>query len=385
MAKRASEAKGSSGRPLRFYDNRQKYLGFVTTTNEKWTIAQRVARELAHIQPRPPALRVFDAGVGDGAVLFNVMRAMHERHPHVPFQVTGKEISVEDLRMALEKAPDRLVEHPPTVLVFTNMLYREAPTLTPGGKTGSKAGDAEINWHEVALAGTSSFGFAEQLRRLDAELVEAWRVTSSPSGNPVYAAPSVLVVYRADHRFMLDDVIPKRGEGHAGYDLLIASQPWRARTDARTKARNVLKPLAEALAPGGRMVVAQSVGGDPGEEIIRHVWNDEALFPVDRYALVHALRDTLGDAAGGYDTGVPDDSEALVSFRMHTLPDEIGPSIGTSSLHAAWNAATYVAQIDDARIAELEGDAHLVATQEVLEKYGGLWFNDEAFVISRKG
>ena len=373
---------GTPGRPLRFYDNRQKYLGFVTTTNEKWTIAQRVARELVHIDPRPPALRVFDAGVGDGAVLFNVMRAMHERHPHVPFQVTGKEISVEDLRMALERAPDRLVEHPPTVLVFTNMLYREAPTLTPGRKDGK---EMEIGWHEVALAGTSSFGFAEQLRALDAQLVEAWRVTSSPSGNPVYAAPSVLVVYRADHRFMLDDVIPRRGEGHSGYDLLIASQPWRARTDAATKARNVLLPLAEALAPGGRMVVAQSVGGDPGEEIIRHVWDDEALFPVDRYALVHALRDVLGERAHEYDTGVPDDSEALVSFRMHTLPDEIGPSIGTSSLHAAWNAATYVAQIDDARIADLQGDAHLDATKGVLAKYGGLWFNDEAFVISRKG
>ena len=381
----ATSDKGSDGRsgegdrPLRFYDNRQKYLGFVTTTNEKWTIAQRVARELAHIEPTPPALRVFDAGVGDGAVLFNVMRAMHERHPHVPFQVTGKEISVEDLRMALEKAPDRLVEHPPTVLVFTNMLYREAPTLTP-----SKVSADEIGWHEVALAGTSSFGFAEQLRRLDAELVDAWRVTSSPSGNPVYATPSVLVVYRADHRFMLDDVIPKRGEGHSGYDLLIASQPWRARTDAATKARNVLKPLVEALAPGGRMVVAQSVGGDPGEEIVRKVWDDEELFPVDRYALVHALRDTLGKSAADYHATVPDDAEALVSFRMHTLPDEIGPSIGTSSLHAAWNAATYVAQIDDARIAELEGDGHLLATRDVLAKYGGLWFNDEAFVVSRR-
>ena len=366
-----------SGRPLRFYDNRQKYLGFVTTTNEKWTIAQRVARELEHIAPRPPALRVFDAGVGDGAVLFNVMRAMHERHPHVPFQVTGKEISVEDLRMALDKAPDRLVEHPPTVLVFTNMLYREAPSLKP-----SK--DVEIDWHEVALGGTSSFGFAEQLRRLDATLVDAWRVTSSSSGNPVYAKPSVLVVYRADHRFMLDDVIPRRGERHEGYDLLIASQPWRARTDATTKARNVLRPLAEALAPGGRMVVAQSVGGDPGEEIIRRVWSGEELFPVDRYALVHALRDVLGDRAGDYDMAVPDDADALVSFRMHTLPDEIGPSIGTSSLHAAWNAATYVGQIDDARIADLAGDAHLAATKDVLAKYGGLWFNDEAFVISRK-
>src|SRR5262249_43453168 len=44
---------------FRFYDNRQKYLLFVTTCSEKWVIAQRVAMELGNIHPRPPALRVF--------------------------------------------------------------------------------------------------------------------------------------------------------------------------------------------------------------------------------------------------------------------------------------------------------------------------------------
>src|SRR6516225_12406444 len=54
---------------FRFYDNRQKYLMFVNTCSEKWVIAGRVALELANVHPRPPALRVFDAGVGDGTVL----------------------------------------------------------------------------------------------------------------------------------------------------------------------------------------------------------------------------------------------------------------------------------------------------------------------------
>ena len=53
-------------RNFRFFDNRQKYLLFVNTCSEKWVVANRVALELANIHPRPPALRVFDAGVGDG-------------------------------------------------------------------------------------------------------------------------------------------------------------------------------------------------------------------------------------------------------------------------------------------------------------------------------
>ena len=89
----------------------------------------RVSLELANIHPRPPALRVFDAGVGDGTVLLRVMRAMHDRFPHTPFYVVGKEISLEDVRLALQKMSDRFFEHPATVLVLTNLAYADAPWL----------------------------------------------------------------------------------------------------------------------------------------------------------------------------------------------------------------------------------------------------------------
>src|SRR5512140_3172355 len=51
---------------FRFFDNRQKYLLFVSTCSEKTEIANRVSLELGNLQPSPPALRIFDAGVGDG-------------------------------------------------------------------------------------------------------------------------------------------------------------------------------------------------------------------------------------------------------------------------------------------------------------------------------
>ena len=106
---RPAEAQAGGARNFRFYDNRQKYLLFVTTCGEKQMVAQRVAMELASLHPRPPALRVFDAGIGDGTVLSRVMRAMHYRFPTMPFYIVGKEISLEDVRLALEKMPDRLL------------------------------------------------------------------------------------------------------------------------------------------------------------------------------------------------------------------------------------------------------------------------------------
>src|SRR5258707_12168912 len=71
---------------------------------------------------------------------------------------------------------------------------------------------------------------------------------------------------------------------------------------------------------------------------------------------------------------------------MHTLPSEISDqSIGTSTLFAAWNAAIYVAQVEDDRLAEVVADGrYLESTREVLREREGLWFFDESYVISRR-
>jgi len=70
---------------------------------------------------------------------------------------------------------------------------------------------------------------------------------------------------------------------------------------------------------------------------------------------------------------------------MHTLPSEISETIGTSTLFAAWNAAVYVAQVEDERLSEaISSGAYLEATRDVLREHGGLWFCDESYVISRK-
>ena len=39
-------AKATDGEPFRFFDNREKYLLFVTTTSEKAVVAARVGKEL---------------------------------------------------------------------------------------------------------------------------------------------------------------------------------------------------------------------------------------------------------------------------------------------------------------------------------------------------
>ena len=130
------------------------------------------------------------------------------------------------MRLGLEKMPDRFFEHPATVLVMTNLNYAEAPRLMPRDVQSAAA----LNWQEVRLTGNSAHEYAEQIDELEPTLNYGWQTKSSPtSGNPVYVRPSVLVIYREDHKFLLDAVVPKPGRSFEGYDLILASQPWRAR------------------------------------------------------------------------------------------------------------------------------------------------------------
>ena len=117
--------------------------------------------------------------------------------------------------------------------------------------------------------------------------------TSPKTGNPVYVDPSVIVLYRSDHRFALDSVIPRPGVPVGDYDLVIAAQPFRARHPADLKVKLVLEPLAGALAPGGRMITIQATGQDPGMEIIRKVWPGEEPFRTPGPVLIQELRAQL--------------------------------------------------------------------------------------------
>ena len=368
--------------PFRFYDNREKYLLFVSTCSEKQVIADRIASDIKDLSPVPPALRVFDAGMGDATVLTRLMRNLHHQHPTVPFLIVGKEISQEDIRISLEKMADRFYEHPLTVLVLTNMLYSEAPWLKPRATSAR----ARVNWLVAPLEGSTAFEFDEQIRDIEQRVQHWWETTPSKrTGNPLYVTPSVLVLYRKDHEWPLAPVVPRGGSQDHQYDLVVAAQPFRARLSPRSKVGNVLAPLARCLAPGGRMVVIQSTGKDPGMEIVHGVWPGEQPFLTPRQDLLAELRLQLGESHPELRFSNPTDNRAEFRYELRLPPSELESSISTSTMLAAWNAATYVAQIEDERLtrAMSRGD-YIEVTSQVLRKYRGLWFIDESFKVTRR-
>ena len=369
---------------FRFFDNRQKYLMFVSTSSEKQVIADLALEELARAHPRPPAIRLFDAGAGDGTALARLMRGLHRQHPAAPVYAVAQEISMENVRLTLEKMHDRFQEHAPTVLAVTNLRYREAPWLAPARPM------PPLVWHEVALTGTTAGEFEEQIAQLGPFLAEHWHARiSARSGNPVYQQPVVLVIYRADQRFLIDPILPRQGAARADFDLALVSHAYRAQAPLGFKAGRVLAPLARALGPGGRLLGVQGHGRDPAMEIVRAIWPGEDPFADDRHAVLGAVRRALGPDATEFRFHALSDARAIVRYAMHLQPSDTDPpdgEIAASTLFAAWNAATYVAQIEDPRLtAAMAQEDYLDATRAALRRHQGLWFNDEVFVISRGG
>ena len=233
--------------------------------------------------------------MGDATVASHLMRSMHRRFPVMPFFIVGKEISLEDVRLSLEKLPDRFIEHPASVIVITNLYYAEAPWLRPRDVKAAAA----LNWKEVPLEGGSAQEYGEQLRALDPFLVDGWQVKSSEkTGNPMYVRPSVVVIYRKDHAFLLDSVIPKPGQVGGNYDLVIASQPWRARMSAEFKAKKVLAPLVQSLKPRAGCWRSSRVAATRRSKWSSEVWPNEEPFKVNRHELSRCCAKSSGATRG---------------------------------------------------------------------------------------
>src|SRR5262249_48556105 len=129
-----------------------------------------------------------------------------------------------------------------------------------------------------------------------------------------------------------------------------------------------------------------SHGNDPGMDIIDRIWPGDNPSIHDRHQIMKAVKHELGPAGRDLNFNAYADNRSLFRYDMHTLPSEISDqSIGTSTLFAAWNAAIYVAQVEDDRLGEVVADGrYLESTRDVLREHGALWFYDESYVISRR-
>ena len=172
------------GQP-RFFDSRAAYMMFVTTTTEKSAVAgASTARRCGCPRGRTPSA-FSTPGMGDATVLVETMRSFHKLYTHVPWLVVGKEISLEDVRQALDKLPRPFPRTPRDGF--------RGDQHDPTGRCPTSVPDPEsrlCSWRRTALEGSTTIDFARQIRSIREALAEDWQVKTSPkTGNPVYVRP----------------------------------------------------------------------------------------------------------------------------------------------------------------------------------------------------
>ena len=365
-----------------FHEQRQRFHVFANTTNESWVVADRVAHDLAAVAPAPGAIRILYLPMDNGIILTRSLRALHALYPETPILVVVKGRGLEDLRNTLGRLVDRITEHPLSAFVMTNMYVTEAVDLTKKSDDNPE----EVVWRNVALDGNQSYDFQSQIAHIYPKLSEEWLIRQGAYGQPVYARPSVLSIFRKDHAEKLATILPSAGSEELRYDYALLNHPYLHSHTMTFRIDHILRPVVDRLAPGGQMTVIQSYGDDPAHEIVQKVWPDQALFATSRYDIIREFRKSLGEAGQEFTFSGLTDTNSLFRFDMHTLPVLEGHDLGALSLNSAWNNAVYFVQVkeDLAQEAMREGVRHLEITRDVLMRHGGLWFVNESFSVTRK-
>ena len=363
----------------RFFDDRLTYLSFVTTSNEKNIVADQLSTVIKSIPKEKAALRIFDAGIGDGSLLMNVIKNCHKEFPYIPFFVMAKEISIEDVRIALEKLADRFIEHPNMVFTITNLYFSEAASL----RSKSPKKQKKMKWKTLALNGNSSHDFNKQLTNIDDLLKDAWTIDEDPKTHrATYRNPSVLTIYRKDHENLLDRYIPEQNDNNKLFDLIIASQPYRSRTSEKKKVDYVINPMIDALNKNGRLAVVHSSGNDSVTKAIKKIWPNEVPFPTPASKIIKYLKKSL---PGKKLDDLIFHKPINFKFYLKSIPTD-NNSIATSLFSAAWSNIVYVGQTsaDKIKKAQLNGDHEEVIKKLLDDEDNKIHFKDEIFVIEKK-
>src|SRR5262249_5280830 len=155
-------------------------------------------------------------------------------------------------------------------------------------------------------------------------LSQNWKAGVSPkTGNPVYERPVVLVLYREDHKFLLDPIIPRPGGTVANYDLVIPSQPYRPRAPLQFKPKLTIAPLSNERGPAGGRIAIDAHGNDPSMDINERIWPGANPFIHDGHEIMKAVKHELDPAGRDLNFNAYADIRSLFRYDMHTLPSEI--------------------------------------------------------------
>tara|TARA_Y100000768_G_scaffold4782_1_gene3408 strand:- start:4960 stop:6060 length:1101 start_codon:yes stop_codon:yes gene_type:complete len=360
----------------RFFDDRLKYLSFIQNTSEKKAISQKLYPHVDDLSQNKSYLRVLDAGTGDGTIKSNVIKSFHRYHPYTSLLITGKEISYEDLKNTLEKMPDRFVEHPNLMITMTNVKFAELGLI----ETSKKIKNKKVKEFNLILKSDNSFDFHSQItgNALGNFIKKNWGIEIDSKSRTSYSNPCIIRVYREDHEKHFKQFV-KNDYKNNNYDLIIASQAYRAASSVGVKVKNVISPLMRLLNKSGKLLVTHSIGGESIQKILKMAFKDKEAFPNTAKDIIDYLKNNpVGD--NNYSFSKP----VSYSFNFKKAPDQTVTELFGHNTDAKWANIVYVGQIPDKDIQALEKNTRLYnKVKKEIDNSGEIQFKNEIFSIKK--
>ena len=361
----------------RFFDDRLKYLSFIQNTEEKKAISEKIFAYVAGLSENKSYLRILDAGTGDGTIFSNIIKSFHKHHPYTSLLITGKEISYEDLKNTLEKMPDRFVEHPNLLVTMTNVKFSELGLI----ESSKKIKDKKVKEFNLVLKSNNSFDFNSQMtsRLLNNFIKKNWGIEIDNKNKTSYSNPCIIRVFREDNKKQLEKFL-KNNYKNNNYDLIVASQAYRAAASIEVKVKNVIAPLMRLLNKSGKLLVTHTCGGDFIQKVLKLAFREKEAFPNTAKDIIEYLRNNPIGENNIYDFSKP----INYYFKFKRTPDQTVTELFGHNVDSKWANILYVGQIAEKDILILEKNLTLMnRVKKTINDCDQIQFKNELFSITK--
>jgi len=362
----------------RFFDDRLKYLSFIQNTGEKKAISEKIYSHIASLSQNKSYLRVLDAGTGDGTIFSNIVKSFHRYHPYTSLLITGKEVSYEDLKNTLEKTPDRFVEHPNLLITMSNVKFSELGSI----ESSNKIRDKRVKKFNLVLKSDNSYDFNSQISgaKLGNFIKKNWGIEIDNKGRTSYSSPCIIRIYREDNERHLKQFLGNDYKNNK-YDLIVASQAYRAAASVKVKVNNVIGPLMRLLNKSGKLIVTHSCGGESVQRILKLAFKNREAFPNTAKDIIEYLKDNPFGENNIFKFANP----VSYYFKFRKSPDQTVTELFGHNTDAKWANILYVGQIPEKDILNIEANPRLYnKVKKAINNSGKIQFKNEIFSIVRQ-
>ena len=273
--------------------------------------------------------------------------------------------------------PDRFVEHPNLLVTMTNVKFSELGLI----ESSKKIKDKKVKEFNLVLKSNNSFDFNSQMtsRLLNNFIKKNWGIEIDNKNKTSYSNPCIIRVFREDNKKQLEKFL-KNNYKNNNYDLIVASQAYRAAASIEVKVKNVIAPLMRLLNKSGKLLVTHTCGGDFIQKVLKLAFREKEAFPNTAKDIIEYLRNNPIGENNIYDFSKP----INYYFKFKRTPDQTVTELFGHNVDSKWANILYVGQIPEKDILILEKNLTLMnRVKKTINDCDQIQFKNELFSITK--